>query len=270
MKKFDFFLILVAVCLIGVGYYFAKEFKPETNSAQDDIHHNEGDEAKVKPSLRKRFQIPSVPHRLPSGNKDKQQEQKTPPAENPSQTFHKRYLELKNCLKTEACDFSHEDPRAYELGVFKSINDHLADVSQLPSDYLEILLKDAVKIPDGFVKKTVLKHLKDKGIYSHAWRDIVLVEYVGFHDAHLIPEAMEYLKANMNEQDRALAHNKFLHEIAHGSPMVANALVENIKSLLDASSVQYYKQEISRMSDGPIKENLQREIRDYELESSAG
>ncbi|MCO5114312.1 MAG: hypothetical protein M9899_09055 [Bdellovibrionaceae bacterium] len=263
MKKFDFFLILVAMCLIGVGYYFAKEFKPEA-PAREISGQEENAIKKIIPSLRQKFKTPEEPPRLPSGSKVEAS------SVNPDKAFHQKYLELKNCLRTEACDFGKEDPRAYELNVLSSINEHLTDVDMLSASYLEKLLKDAVQFSSGHIKKTVLNHLNSKDIYDASWRDIILNEYISYHDAHLIPEALEYLKSNVSEQDKQMIHTKLLQEIAYGSPMVANALVENLKGLLDSSSVEYYKQGVANMAEGPIKDSLKREIRDFELELSAG
>lgn len=263
MRKFDLFLVLVAICLIGVGYYFSKEFKSENPVREVSGQDEDGSLKKIIPGLKQKFKTPEAP-RVPSGS------QNSTPSEKPEQAFHKKYLELKNCLRTEECDFDSSDPRAYELNVLKAINEHLKDVSHLPKEYLNRVLKDAVQISDGHIKKTALNHLKSNSMYDSSWRDLILNEYVAYHDAQLIPEAVDYLKSNMNDQDKQIIHNRFLKEIAHGSPMVANALIENLKGLLDSQSLEYYKKEVANMVDGPIKDNLKREIRDYELESSAG
>lgn len=263
MKKFDFLLVLIALGLIGMGYYFAKEFKSEAGTAMDTNSSSQESEASEENSIPGDKQN----QRIPSNNGE--QKKSRTKEDSPSASFQKQYFDLKNCLVTEDCDFPQDDPRSYEISILQALNSHLADLSTLNAEQSEKILKDAAQISDGHIKKTVLKHLVRMAKHDSSWRDLILNEYVDYFDSKLIPEVMDYLKEFSSESDVAIIHQRLLKAMAHGSPMVANAVASNIKSLLNSDSLDFYKRSLNQMQDGPIKDSLRRELRDFELEASA-
>lgn len=253
MKKFDFLLVIFALGLIGLGYYFSQGFKTESGitSEKAQKHHSLKDKNKK---------------RLPSANDKEPKKQRKQPR---SSMYFEQYKDLKKCL-SGGCGYPETDPRSYELEALSAINKHLDKIDFLNQNQAAYILKDAVKLPSGHIKATVLKHIKEMSLYDPALRDLVLQEVVAYHDSKLIPDALNYLKEFSSNEDRTLIHEKIYEEIAHGSPMVANALAENIKSLLDSNALDFYKSNLSSLQEGPIKTNLKRQLRDYELMSSAG
>lgn len=261
MKKFDLLLIIVACGLISFGFYFSKRFKHERTDKEYSSTLKR-DKASVE-SLskdKKAHEFDEKTSRQPS------QDSKA----NTEKDFIDKYVELRNCIKSQDCDFSQEDPRSYELAVYDSIKDHLGRVDALSNSLRERVLISAASLPNGHVKELVLAKAIEQKLYSEKWRDTVLNEYVSFHDSKLIPQVIEYFKANSSKADLGLIHERFFQEISNGSPKVANALAENVKQLLDENSLSYYKSKISNLQEGPIKRNLNRELVDYEMITSAG
>ncbi len=263
MKKFDLFLIIIAFALVGFGFYFSKMFKADSEFEVSRKIFEQGSDTNL--------------NRYPSQiNKDDDkinQQNAINSISNPEPAdtfFVKKYVKLKKCVESQDCNFSQADPRSYELEIYKSINVHLQDVSLLSNPLKNKILKSAAKIPDGYVKKTVLSEIRKDKLQSDEWRDLVLDEYISYYNARLIPETIEYLKTYTGEADKIVIHQRIFSEISTGSPKVANALAENLKILLDNSTASFYKSRISNLEDGPIKKNLSREILDYEMLASAG
>lgn len=257
MKKFDLFLLIIACGLISFGFYFSKKFKPDSESEFD---------VKTKNQISKTqsSRIPSqVPARQdsPSGSEDQ---------ESQDQQYKNKYLSLKNCIASQDCDFPQDDPRSYEIEIHRAINRHLQDVGQISEDLKRKVLLSAARFSDGYIKETVLRQMVKDKLYSDEWRDLVLNEFISHHNPRLIPEAIEYLKEYSSENDQNLIHQRIFTEISNGSPKVANALAENLKVLLNEKSATYYKSQISNLEEGPIKSNLNRELIDFEMQSSAG
>ncbi len=272
MKKFDLFLIIMACGLIGFGFYFSKKFKSDSDDNYNIKAKNHL--TKHKSSSRKPTQDDDKNGKV-SKNKSPIQSISEPAValslnSNKDQQFQEKYLSLKQCISSQNCNFSQEDPRSYELEIYKAINLHLQNLDQISSELKIKVLQSAAKFSDGYIKQTVLKQLIKDELISESWRDLVLQEYISHHNARLIPEAMEYLKSYTAESDRAIIHQTIFTEIANGSPKVANALAENLKTLLDQKSASFYKSNISNLEEGPIKANLNREIVDFEMQSSAG
>lgn len=258
MKKFDFLLIIIAAGLIYFGYNFSQRF---TSSAEDVTIKNKNQHVnKVK----------QVSNRLPSQNVNDKVSDESTEAVNVEKDYIKTLVGFNNCIKSQDCDYPQDDPRSYELEIYKAMNEHIKKVDILSTSLKERVLMSAAKVSDGYVKETVLKKLLAEQIYSDKWRDVILNEYISHYNARLIPDAIEYLKSNSSESDRIIINQRIAEELATGSPMVANALAENLKVLLDKNSVQFYKNYLSNLQEGPIKKSLAREINDFELLSSAG
>lgn len=267
MKKFDVFLLIIACGLIGFGYYFSKEFKSDSEYSSSDFGLKNNMKSKDQALKPEQNRIPSQQNK-PDGSG-------VPEASNINkntveQDYIEKYVTLKKCIMSQNCDFSQEDPRSYELEIYKAINAHLKDINLVSPYVKNKILLSAAKLPDGFIKESVLKEIIKDEIYSVEWRDMILDEYVSHYDALLIPDVISYLKKNSNEQDMTIVHQRILKELTNGSPKVANALAENLKPLLDDKSASFYKSQISNLEDGPIKSNLKRELVDFEMSSSAG
>lgn len=260
MKKFDYFLILLAATLIYLGYSFSLRF---SNNADDvsEKHKN----IYVKKLSKNRDRIPS--QNLSQKTSEDQEKQKNNDIE---KEYINKYVGFKKCIQSQDCDYPQDDPRSYELEIYKAMNQHLKNVDVLSSKMKEKILMSAAKVSDGYVKETVLKKLLADQIYSPDWRDVILDEYISQYNSKLIPDAIEYLKVNSSEADKIIINQRIAEAIATGSPMVANALAENLKIILDKNSVEFYKSYLSNLQEGPIKKNLAREINDFELHSSAG
>jgi hypothetical protein len=262
MKKFDFLLLIIACGLISFGFYFSKKFKSDSESEFDVKTKNQISKTQ---SSRLPSQVPSAQVK-PVGN----EEQEATPALSLDQQYKDKYLSLKNCIATQDCDFPQDDPRSYEIEIHREINRHLQDVGQVSEGLKRKVLISAARFSDGYIKETVLRQLVKDKLYSEEWRDLVLNEFISHHNPRLIPEAIEYLKEYSSENDQNLIHQRIFTEISNGSPKVANALAENLKALLNEKSATYYKSQISNLEEGPIKNNLNREIIDFEMQSSAG
>jgi hypothetical protein len=266
MKKFDVFLLIIACGLIGFGYYFSKEFKSDSEYSSSDFALKNSNRSSASTLKSKR-------NRLPSQENKSEQKKEMPEAENKKtveQKYIEKYVYLKKCIMSQNCDFSQEDPRSYELEIYKAINEHLKEIDAVSPAIKNKILLSAAKLPDGYVKDSVLKEIMKNQIYSSEWRDVVLDEYISHYDALLIPDVVAYLKENSSEQDLELVHQRIFREITNGSPKVANALAENLKQLLNDKSASFYKAKISNLEEGPIKSNLMRELTDFEMTSSAG
>lgn len=261
MKKFDLFLMIIACGLVSFGFYFSKKFK-------SDVEYDYDTKTKNKITESQSSRIPSQQNdpkgrkinSINENDKDKSLDAK----------YKEKYLALKKCILTQDCDFPQDDPRSYELAIYQSINEMLQDVGQVSDDLKEKVLISAARMNDGYIKETVIKQLLKDKMHSPRWRDLVLSEYVSHHNARLIPQTVEYLKAYDTEQDKVVIHTKIFTEISNGSPKVANALAENLEQLLDEKTATFYKSQISNLKEGPIKTNLTREITDFEMMSSAG
>lgn len=257
MKKFDYFLILLAATLIYLGYSFSLRF---TNNADDVSEKHKNTYVK---KVSQNFD------RVPSQNKKSDVVEKLK-NNDLEKDYINKYVGFKKCIQSQNCDYPQDDPRSYELEIYKAMNQHLKNVDVLSSKMKEKILMSAAKVSDGYVKETVLKKLLADQIYSPDWRDIILDEYISQYNSRLIPEAIEYLKLNSSEADKIIINQRIAEAIATGSPMVANALAENLKIILDKNSVEFYKSYLSNLQEGPIKKNLARELNDFELHSSAG
>lgn len=261
MKKFDLFLLIIACGLISFGLYFSKKFKPD-NESEFDV------KTKNQISKTQSSRIPSqVPADQDSAGTENQDSNDQPSLD---QQYKDKYLSLKNCIASQDCDFPQDDPRSYEIEIHREINRHLQDVGQISEDLKRKVLMSAARFSDGYIKETVLRQIVKDKLYSNEWRDLVLNEFISHHNPRLIPEAVEYLKEYSSENDQSLIHQRIFTEISNGSPKVANALAENLKVLLNEKSATYYKSQISNLEEGPIKSNLNRELIDYEMQSSAG
>lgn len=262
MKKFDLFLLIIACGLISFGFYFSKKFKSD-NESEFDI--------KVKNQISK-TQSSRIPSQVPAQQDSPSgtEEQKDQDQQSLDQQYKNKYLSLKNCIASQDCDFPQDDPRSYEIEIHREINRHLQDVGQISEDLKRKVLLSAARFSDGYIKETVLRQIVKDKLYSNEWRDLVLNEFISHHNPRLIPEAIEYLKEYSSENDQNLIHQRIFTEISNGSPKVANALAENLKVLLNEKSATYYKSQISNLEEGPIKSNLNREIIDFEMQSSAG
>lgn len=259
MKKFDLFLVLIAAALIGMGYYFSKGFRSET---EQTLSSSQPKNVNYKKRTFNNQQTDN------NTNKSDSLEQKEL---SPSVVFIKKYIELKKCLSSEDCGYSQEDPRSYELEALTHINVHLSTITEIgPFKQRDALLKDALRLQDGHIKATILAFLTENNLYNSEWRDLILDEYISFYDSKLIPDAMEYFKKFSSAEDKRIIHNRIYKEMANGSPMVGNALANHIKQLLDQSSLGFYKTHLSGLEEGPIKDSLVRQLKDYEMLQSAG
>lgn len=264
MKKFDLFLVIIAFALVSFGFYFSKMFKPEIEFevSKKTFEHKEKINLKRRPS--------QIQNQLLEKNNQKNAVKSISSESAIDTEFAKKYVFLKSCIHTQDCNFSQEDPRAYELEVYVAINVHLKNIDAVSAKFKDRVLKSAARLADGYIKETVLSEVAKNKLASKEWRDLMLNEYIGSHNARLIPETIKYLKTYTDESDKVIIHQKIFSEIATGSPKVANALAENLKILLDDNTVSFYKSQISNLEEGPIKNNLSREILDYEMLASAG
>lgn len=257
MKKLDLLLITVALSLIGFGLFYSKSSNLKQNPHASSDASTENQAARTPSNADQKDQI--------KGNKSRPVKDKAS-----EKAYIDKFQSLKKCLSSQDCDFPQTDPRSYELEVYKAINTHLNNVDVLPGNLKNAILFESAQMSDGFVKETVLKKIIQDKIYSDAWRDIVLNEYIGHHDSKLIPDTIKYLKEHSSAADQTIIHQKIFSEMSKGSPKVANALTDNIKVLLDKNSLSFYKSQLSTLQDGPIKNNLKREILDFEMMASAG
>lgn len=265
MKKFDLFLLIIACGLVSFGYYFSKHFKSDAEL---------GFKAKSKPQMNRQLSSRQPNQTSKVEAKEPAQSQESAEKKNEDLSLERRYVEkfkyLHKCISSQDCDFPQDDPRSYELAIYQEINEHLKNVDMVNSNLKERILMAAAKYSDGYVKETVLNTIMKDKIYSEQWMNVVLDEYIGQYNARLIPDAVQYLKDNSTAEQRDLIHQRIFNEIQTGSPKVANALAENLKLLLDENSFAFYKSKISNLEEGPIRKNLNRELRDYELLTSAG
>ncbi len=266
MKKFDYFLLFIAVGLLSFGYYFSNQFTTEY-----DNKNGFKKITSINKVLNNKLRIPNQ-----IDNKSKKQNSKKIMNSGFNKTnileneFISKFVYFKNCIKKQDCDFSQEDPRSYELEIYQAMNQHLKSMDMLSAGLKEKVLLSAAREPDGYVKETALKALMEAQIYSEKWRDVVLDEYIGQFNSRLIPDAMAYLNTFSSESDKVIINLRIVQELATGSPMVANALTDNLKIFLDKSSLDFYKNQLSNLEEGPIKKNLKREIHDFEMVSTAG
>lgn len=260
MKKFDVLIVFIAICLLGFGYHFSVKFRKDENV-----------------QTKSQSGLPEGRPRIPSSQKngeDSHVSSEEPEQGAQNKKLQQRYIayfmKIKKCISSGSCPFSQEDPRAYEFEAYSRMNKHLKKIGLLDQKQKEALLKLAAKEKSGHVKETVLNEVMKEGFYSTEWRDLLLKEYISFHDPTLVPGVIEYFKKYSSNSDLQIIHEHFFQEITQGSPKVANALAENLKSLLDEKSLSFYKNQLTQLQEGPIKKNLSRQIKAYELMVSAG
>lgn len=265
MKKFDLFLLIIACGLISFGFYFSKHFKSDVDLEVKT--HGKQMHGSVNHSKR----TPSQTSDLKTNNSESTKNKIDTKEEISSEKkYINEYKHLQKCIITQDCDFPQDDPRSYELAIYQKMNEHLQNIDNVSNSIKEKILMSAAKYSDGYVKETVLHKIMQDKMYSKQWMHIILDEYIAHHNARLIPDAIKYLKEHSSDSERGFIHQRIFSEIANGSPKVANALADNIKILLDEKSYSFYKSQISNLEEGPIRSNLNRELRDYELMSSAG
>lgn len=268
MKKFDFLIVLVASGILTFGYYATQRFKPEAEISMSSASSEKKKRQRIPSSNKKGLPKKGVKNIINNKKNNAHLEEKNIFQER--KEYLSRYIKIKTCLQTQDCNYSNDDPRAYELAVYNDLNQHLLKIDLLDKSQKDKVLKASAREPNGYIKEAVLKQLIKDKIYSEEWRDLILDEYVSYHNSKLIPDVIEYFKLYSSDADKKIIHSRIFKEMASGSPMVANALAEHLKTLLNKESIVFYKAQIPVMPEGPIKDNLSREIKDYELHESAG
>lgn len=264
-KQMIFFTLLFGV-LVSFYNYIDKDFKEKTalSSVENKKNNNYPDPLKSqKNSLKKRAPSNVDLSKLAATSK------KAPKTKSPFESHL-------NCIHEQNCDLPDDDPKAYMFAAYKNLS---VAIKENKSYFLTnwnntkaTLLKSFLKLPDGFVKNEALQialelnHRDSQGLLTSVVDDVL-----HYHDAELVEDSLKFLSQTMTTENEHYIYSEVGKALSTGSPVVGEALAQNIDVLLNPRSVETFKNVASKLPPGSAeKVFLNSSIKEFEMRQSGG
>lgn len=179
------------------------------------------------------------------------------------------------CYKTETCDFSKADPRAYEVELGQKLTEQIKafhkaykDNPTAKKDLLN-LARENFKNENGFVQEAALDILKDfpqdpetLDILKDGLKDNIdplIAEMV-------LPELKKFLGTPQEDQV-----HETVDEMTQGAHFVSQKVTENILDFINPHSYEHYKNLLSQLNPRTkAYKNLSSALREYERRQIGG
>lgn len=198
---------------------------------------------------------------------------------NQFKAFYVKLLKTKKCIEVQNCDYPSEDPREYELSVFKDMSEQLQHLKPLlVSNWFRLKNKTKNKVlssmsyDNGFVKEQILDLLIELPKSDAAQQvDLVLDQVVDHYNSELIPKTFEFLNKVKDSKNEVVIAKRLSKAIKSGSPHVSQAISTEVGSFLSPTTSPILKEVLTSLPKrAPETEVLTSVISEFELKTSGG
>ncbi|MCB0378568.1 MAG: hypothetical protein KDD33_08760 [Bdellovibrionales bacterium] len=226
-------------------------------------------------------QAEASPEAKKKSRKNEMADQRQPQSQ-AEDNFHQKplrpVLEVKRligCYYSESCQFPSNDPREYKLSVGQALKKILNAAylriekrEEANPTYWKNIAIETLAVEDGHVKEASLNILSTQEPDERALVEI-LREVLGYHDPHLVPQAMAELQKYTEPDHLQKIYAGLAQVLQTGSLLVRKEVLNHLDPYLNEKSLPYFENALQNLNPkSSIHSSLYRVINEYKRQKS--